>query len=157
MLFNFKAFTTGDPAVKDTIKAFGRAGAVVISSAADAKSTKRAGVEFKTLHLSFADSQQVELLIKATGDIFEVRLNGKQIPIRAQDDIALAAKEIVAKLDANRAKFQKALTAVKMPAPVAARTSRTNMLAQLTAQRDGLKAEIADVQKQLDELEATNA
>ena len=41
-----------------------------------------------TVDFTFADGQTVTLAVKETGDVFEVKINGKVQPLRNQDDHA---------------------------------------------------------------------
>ncbi|MEY2875792.1 MAG: hypothetical protein RLZZ373_3163 [Pseudomonadota bacterium] len=147
--FNYAGLSAKDSTVKDAVKAFRTNGAQVLDVGVDAKEKTRAGVKFKALSFTFADSQRVDLLVKSTGDVFEVKLNGKVTPMRQQDDAAAAVKEIVAKLVAGRDKFTKALTREKAPALPAAKVSRVNQLKGLEVRRDELKGSIASLEAEL--------
>lgn len=151
---NYDKPSDKDPALKALARKLGQAGAVVIAQSVDQGAPlKRAGVSYRTASLSFADSQQVQILFKApAGDVFEVRLNGKAIPITAQTDASAAAKEIAGRLAAGRAKFQAALTKAPVVKVAAIRVSRTNQLKQLTEARDTLAAECNALQSELDAL-----
>jgi Defence against restriction A N-terminal len=156
--FNFNSPSPRDPAIKQVSKLLGQSGSPVASATFDTKSSKRAGIDFKTVCLVMADGQRVELLVKATGDVFETRINGALIPVFRQADAAGAAKEIAAKLVAGRDKYQRKLAAQPIePLPPAVRTARTTLLAKLAARRDGLLAEVEVVTAKLAEAETTPA
>jgi len=70
------------------------------------------------LHLVFNDSQTIALRIKETGDIFQVLLNKKALPIRNQDEHAKAIKEMVSAMDRGRVAFQKKLARKKVNCPL---------------------------------------
>lgn len=133
-----------DRAVKEAAKLFKRAGANVVSSQVDGSTLRRAGVTFRNVHFTFADNQTVTFSVKTTGDVFEVRLNGKPLPLRHQDDHALAIGEIAARMDGGRGAFQRALARVRVPLPPSIRVSRTNLVTALTERRDNLKSAIAE-------------
>lgn len=149
LTLNFARPSDKDPALKAFARKLGQAGAVVIAQSVSSTTAKKAGMEYRTAGLSFADSQTVELLFKSSGDVFEVRLNGKAIPVTAQTDAGKAAKEIADRLAAGRAKFQAALAKTPVAPVAAARISRTSQLKQLTARRDALQVEIEAVQAEL--------
>jgi ribosomal protein L7/L12 len=144
-----------DPALKALARKLGQAGAVVIAQSVDQGTPlKRAGIAYRTANLSFADSQVVQLLFKESGDVFEVKLNGKAVPVTAQTDVGAAGKEIAGRLAAGRAKFQAAMTKAPVTKVAAIRVSRTNQLKQLTEARDTLASECDTLQSELDALRA---
>ena len=144
-----------DPALKALARKLGQAGAVVIAQSVDQGTPlKRAGIAYRTASLTFADSQMVQLLFKASGDVFEVRLNGRAVPITAQTDVGAAVKEIAARVVAGSKKFQEAMTKAPVTKVAAIRVSRTNQLKQLTEARDTLAAECDALQSELDALRA---
>lgn len=133
-----------DKAVREATRLFKRAGAQVVSAEVDANLSRRAGVSFRNISFSFADNQKVTFAVKATGDVFEVRLNGKPVPLRNQDDHALAIGEIAERMDAGRAAYQRALARVRVPLPPSIRVSRVNLLIALTERRDNLVSGVAE-------------
>lgn len=154
-LFNWDDVTAGK-AAKALAQLFVRAGAGVIKTESDNRVRRTAGVSYKTLHMTFADGQQIELSIKQTGDIAAVKLNGSIVPIKNQDDHRKSVGELVKHMDAGRAKFQASLArkraelpkGIKTAAPKleAVLTERVNELdaaiAEKTARRDALKSEL---------------
>ena len=149
LTLNFARPSDKDPALKAFARKLGQAGAVVFARSVSTTTAKKAGMEYRTASLSFTDNQTVELLFKSSGDVFEVRLNGKAIPVTSQTDAGKAAKEIADRLAAGRAKFQAELTKTTTAPVAAARISRTSQLKQLTARRDALQIEIEAVQAEL--------
>ena len=99
--------------------------------------------------LTFADSQKVTLRIKSSGDIYQVLLNNKLLPIKNQDNHVAAITEIVKAMDSGRSKFQKLLTAVKVKQPAGIRTAAPKIEKVLTQKRDALKAAIAEVRVEI--------
>lgn len=155
ILFKFEAIgAANDKAIREITRLFERAGAQAVSSDVGAGTTKRAGVEFRSVNFTFADGQRVTLAVKETGDVFEVKVNSSVVPLRNQDDHAKAIVEIAAVMDRKRAAFQRALARVKVPIPPSARVSRTTLLAKKTERRDALKAEVAAAEKELAQLQA---
>lgn len=141
-----------DRALKEATRLFRRAGAQVVSSDVDKALSRKAGVSFRSINFTFADNQTVTFSVKTTGDVFEVRLNGKALPLRNQDDHALAIGEIAERMDAGRAAFQRALARVRVPLPPSIRVSRVNLITALTERRDNLVAAIAQAKVEHDNL-----
>lgn len=147
--FDFENPSEKDKAVKTVIQRFRLAGANVITAEVDKTMSRRAGVTFRNLNLTFADGQRVTMAFKATGDVFEVKVNGKVTPLKEQDDYHAAISEIAGKLDQGRDAFQRALARVKVPLPPSVRTSRANLLKAKIEKRDALKQSIATLQSEL--------
>jgi uncharacterized protein (UPF0147 family) len=101
-----------------------------------------------------ADSQRITFRIKESGDIFQVLMNDKLLPIKYQDDHTKAVKEISNKLEDNRAKFQKTQAANAIKIPPTIKTAAPKMIEVLTTKRDELKVEVEDAQAELAELQA---
>lgn len=141
-----------DRALKEATRLFKRAGAQVVSSDVDKSLMRRAGVSFRNINFTFADNQTVTFAVKATGDVFEVRLNGKPLPLRHQDDHALAIGEIAERMDAGRAAYQRALAKVRVPLPPSIRVSKANRIVQLTERRDNLKVAVAEAKSTYEKL-----
>lgn len=133
-----------DKALREATRLFSRAGAKVVSSDVDKSLSRKSGVSFRNINFTFADNQTVTFAVKVTGDVFEVRLNGKALPLRNQDDHALAIGEIAERMDAGRASFQRALARVRVPLPPSIRVSRVGMITALTERRDNIKAAIME-------------
>lgn len=130
LLFSFADLSTKDKAVKALTRAFGRAGAEIVQT--DISDTKRtAGISYKVITVTFADSQALALKIKTTGDIYEATLNGKPVPIKNQDDHTKAVGEIVAILNAGRSKFQAALAKAQAKLPPTIKTAAPRLEAVL--------------------------
>lgn len=153
LAFDFESASTKDRAVKESIKLFSRAGAQVVTSSVDQTTSRKAGVTYRNVNFTMADGQVVTMGVKSTGDVFEVKINGKATPIRSQDDHAAAINEVAAKLDMGRTKFQKLLALVKIPLPPSIRTSRVTMVAALTEKRDNLKLAVEAATSELAKLE----
>jgi hypothetical protein len=142
LIFDFGSPSAIARTVRQAEAAFLRAGCAVAVTNVDATPSRKAGESYRNVNFTMADNQRVTLGVKATGDVFEVKVNGKATPLRNQDDHGAAIVEIAGKLDASRTKFQKALAMVRVPIPPSIRTSRTNMLAALTQKRDALQGAI---------------
>jgi hypothetical protein len=154
LAFNFDNPSSKDKAVKEVVKNLERYGLKVIASEFDAKTTKRAGVSFRYLNLTFGDGQKAALGIKETGDVFEIKINGKAVPITNQDDHADALKELADQVDRRRAAFQRAMARAQVPIPPSVRTSRTVTLLKLTERRDALQEVVKMKEEELTSLTA---
>lgn len=149
LLFSFDDLASKDRAVKKAAQYFTRAGANVVSQDVDPKVKRTAGISYRELTLTFADSQTVAFRIKQSGDIYQVLLNGKVTPIKSQDDHVAAVAEIVKMMDSGRTKFQAKLAKAQAKLPPSIKTAVPNIRKQLEEKRDNLKAAIADVREQI--------
>ena len=154
LLFTFEDLTVKDKAAKQAIRYFSRAGANVVQQDIPSALKRSSGVTYREMALTFADSQTVVLRIKQSGDIFQVLLNGKVLPIKNQDDHVKAIAEIVQAMDAGRSKFQKILAAARVKPPAGIRTAAPKMEQVLTDKRDALKSAIAAVRAEISGLTA---
>lgn len=85
------------------------------------------GFQIKSAMLTFESGQKIEIKIKANGSIFQVRLNGKVIPVKNSEDIdepanlKKAVKEISDRIAQNEPAYMKQrearLKKVKSPGP----------------------------------------
>lgn len=153
-LFSFEDLSVKDKAARAVMQLFNKAGATVVTQDIDTKIKRSSGISFREMMLTFADSQTVTLKIKQTGDIFQVLLNNRIIPIKNQDDHKKALTEIINVLDSGRSKFQAALAKAQVKLPLAIKTAAPTMIAKLTEKRDGLKEAIAMVNSEIETLAA---
>ena len=157
LLFSFEDLSAKDKAAKQAARYFSRAGANVVQQDVPTAVKRSSGITYREMALTFADSQQVVLRIKQSGDIFQVLLNGKVLPIKNQDDHVKAIAEIVQAMDAGRSRFQKLLAAAPARPPAGIRTAAPKMEQVLTEKRDALKAAIAEVRSQIEAIKGTAA
>lgn len=155
LLFSFEDLgTKSDRALTKIKQYFARAGAPLVSAEPGAKTLRSSGISYRELFLTMGDSQQVTMRIKQTGDVYQVLINGKLVPIKHQDDHVKAVSEIALKLDAGRAKFQKALANVKTPMPKGVKTAAPKIEAQLAQRESELDQAIDEAKTRLEELKA---
>lgn len=157
LLFSFEDLSAKDKAAKQAARYFSRAGANVVQQDVPTAVKRSSGITYREMALTFADSQQVVLRIKQSGDIFQVLLNGKVLPIKNQDDHVKAIAEIVQAMDAGRSRFQKLLAAAQARPPAGIRTAAPKIEQVLTEKRDALKAAIAEVRSQIEAIKGTAA
>jgi hypothetical protein len=123
LIFDFFNLSGKDRAIAAAKRYFARAGATVVSVDVDKTVSKTMGVAFREVQFSFSDSQVVAFGIKESGDVFAVKVNGKQVPLHAQDDHIKAVAEIVSYMDRGRAKFQAAMARARVALPPTVRTA----------------------------------
>lgn len=151
LVFDFqKLGDEKEKATKNMITLLKRNGIMIVS--VDSSSIKRtSGVSFKELSLVANDSQTVTLLIKQTGDIFKVKVNGSELPIKNQTDPMKAVTEIAKKLDSGRIAFQRKLSRQKVAIPKMKSTviTKEKALTQREAELDKAIAEAQNILKTL--------
>lgn len=149
LLFSFDDMKGSDKPAKELTRWFKRAGQQVVSVDVKPSVQRAAGISFREMLLSFADSQTITLRIKQTGDIYQVMLNGRAVPLRNPDNHSDAVSELVKLMDKGRAIFQKKLAAVKVALPATIRTAAPKIQEVLTQKRDALKVAIAAVDEEI--------
>lgn len=155
LLFSFDDLgTKSDKALVKLKQYFSRTNTPVVTAEPGAKTLRTAGISYRELFLLFGDSQRVTLRIKQTGDVYQVLINDKLTPLKAQDDHIKAVAEIAQKLDAGRDKFQKALANVKVPLPKGIRTAAPKLEEQLKVREEELDTAISEAQQELADLAA---
>ena len=156
-LFSFEDLTSKDKAVRQIQRAFTRLGVSVVQTDIPTTIRRRAGISFREVNLTFADGQVVTFSVKKTGDIFQVKLNGKQIPIRNQDDQQKAMKEIADAMDKGRAAFQKRQALVQVKPPSSVHTAAPKMEKVLSSRKEELQKAIAEAKAELESLKKSVA
>lgn len=109
-VFDFARFDVeGVKPIKD---AFEKAGLTVVDVEASNKAARRAGYQVKQATFFFGDGQRVVMMLKndgdGHGDIYQVKLNSRVVPVKNVDDMDKAVAEIAAMAGANSASFVKA-------------------------------------------------
>ncbi len=135
-------------APKELLKIFKRAGADIKQSSVG-KVKRQNAVSFKSIFLMLSDGQTFELRVKESGDIYQVLLNNKIIPIKSQDDDKEAVAELVKAWQGNINKFQVALTKQKVSLPKGVKSTRKKLIEVLKNDIAELDALIAEREKQL--------
>ncbi len=146
--------TTSEKGIKGIFKYFSRAGSGVVSHDVGTSIKRTNGISYREFLLTFADSQTVMFRVKNTGDVYQVLLNKKIIPIKNQDKYIEAIGEIVGKLNVGRTKFQAKLAKALVKLPATIRTAAPKMLVVLTEKRDSLVSAIADVRSEIEAVKA---
>lgn len=156
LLIDFDALVPGKvhTAMRRVLQLFARADLKVVDVASDGRVRRQSGISFREVTLSFADSQKLTLRIKATGDVYEVQINGRKVPVSAREDPARAVAELVKMLDTGRARHQKRLAAMQMRPPEGAKTAAPRLRDALKAQVAELDAAIGSAREELASLQA---
>lgn len=156
-VFNFDELSSNEhTAPKSILQIIRRAGGTVASSWVDGKVRRENAIAFKEIHLVFADSQEAILRVKQSGDIFQVKVNGRATPIKNQDDHKKALIEVIDAVDANSASYQKKLTQTKVVAPKGLKSTVTRKEEALTARIEELKAGISEATNELAAMDDAN-
>lgn len=138
---------SADKAIKKLSTLFKRAGQPVITGEFNEKPKRTAGVSYRELLLVVASGQQITLRVTASGDIFQVLLNGSVQPLKNQTDVAKAVGEIAQLAEKNQAAFQRKQARVKVAVPKGMTTPRPKMI-------DTLRQQSAELDKAISEREA---
>lgn len=136
-------------ALKNAVAQFVRIGLAVSQSEASPALKKTSGIAYREAYFTMADSQKVTFRIKESGDIFQVLINDKLVPIKSQDDHKAAIEEIGKRLDASRAKFQAVMAKAKTPLPPSIKTAVPKMVDALKAKLAGINEAIATYEQDL--------
>lgn len=151
--FNGLASNAGKAMARVT-SLFVRAGLPVLDVSSDGRPKRASGITYREVTFAFADSQKLTLRIKATGDVYQVLLNGRVTPVAQQDDPAKSVAELAGLLDKNRARFQKRMALLVMKPPEGVKTAAPRL-------REVLQQQIAELDEQItsarDELAALRA
>ena len=142
LVFNFNDLASAVAAQALSLY-FKGAGEQVAQTTVDPQIRTSSDIAYKTIDVTFADGQKLTLLVKESGDIFSVLLNGKALPLTAQDDQEAAMAEMVKAMDDGRAAFQDALTKTQAVVPSTIRMSTPKVEAVLQARLASLNEAIA--------------
>jgi glucan-binding YG repeat protein len=87
------------------VKAFGNNKLAVVNVKASNMAKRENGVAIKEAQFEFKSGQKLVLKVKADGGVFQVKLNGKVLPVKEVFDIDAAFKEIVKMAKQNEAAY----------------------------------------------------
>lgn len=150
IIFDIKTMSQKDKTVQKVTSTFKRAGAEVVSVDIAPNMKRTAGISYRELSLSFADSQIVIFRVKETGDIYQVLLNKKIIPIRNQEDHVLAIGEVVKVMESGRRTFQQKLARTKIKIPPSVKTAIPKKQEILKDKKQALIEAIEEAKIELD-------
>lgn len=110
------------------------------------------GISYREVLIIMADGQTVTLRVKTTGDVFQVAIGSRVVPIHRQDDLSSAVREIVDLLNAGRARFVKAQSVKRTPMPSGVRASRKVVVSALKSRLAKWQTVLAEAKDELAEL-----
>ena len=154
LVFTFDSLGSKDSAAKEAVKQFKKAGATVAQVDVGSSIKKTSGFAYRELFLTFTDSQIITMRIKESGDIYQVLLNRKMIPIRNQDDHQKAVKEMADVMARGRAAFQKRQAIKKVILPSGVKTAAPRMEVLLKDRVEKLRGDVEVARATLAELTA---
>ena len=157
-----------DKAVKAVTKEFAKHGITVVATGVEPP-RRTSGVSYREFFFSFSDNQSARFSVTRSGDVFEVKVNGRLLPIKNQEDHGKAILEVVNKLDSGRKNWQRKMDKIKLARKEAANsisTSRTarfklleeqaaeyrSMLSMMQSDRERLQQELASINKQIEQV-----
>lgn len=152
LLFSFDDLSSKDKAVRQVQKEFKKLGNTIAQVDIPAQIKRQSGISYRLVNIVFTDNQTVQFRVKKTGDIFQVKINNKEIPLRNQDDQKAALKEISQALDKGRTAFQKKLQKAKVELPKGARTAAVKMEKVLAEKKQSLEDAVAEAENRLKEI-----
>lgn len=146
LVFNFDEMgSKKDAATRAVVRYFARAGSHIVQGDVSPNIKRSSGVSYREMLLTFADSQVVIFSIKQSGDIFQVKLNGKVVPLKQQDDQVAAIGDLVKMMDAGRSKFQAAMAKVRIKLPDSIRTAAPKLEVALQEKANALDEAITAI------------
>ena len=156
LIFEFKDLETKQKQVQKKIEnIFNAAGKIKpVEIEIDGKTKRNNGISYKQIFCEFADSQTVILKVKQSGDIFEVLLNKKILPIANQDNHRKAVGEVINAMEKGRSAFQKKLAKAKATLPPSVKSTIVSKQQAMDEKKAALLEAIQAVQSELDAVNA---
>ena len=156
LIFEFKDLETKQKQVQKKIEnIFNAAGKIKpVEIEIDSKTKRNNGISYKQIFCEFADSQTVIFKVKQSGDIFEVLLNKKILPIANQDNHRKAVGEVINAMEKGRSAFQKKLAKAKATLPPSVKSTIVSKQQAMDEKKAALLEAIQAVQSELDAVNA---
>ena len=156
LIFEFKDLETKQKQVQKKIEnIFNAAGKIKpVEIEIDSKTKRNNGISYKQIFCEFADSQTVTFKVKQSGDIFEVLLNKKILPIANQDNHRKAVGEVINAMEKGRSAFQKKLAKAKATLPPSVKSTIVSKQQAMDEKKAALLEAIQAVQSELDAVTA---
>jgi hypothetical protein len=145
--------------LKPVVRKIEKHGLTVASIKATNKAKRMSGYLTKSVIFVFDTGQQLEVLVKADGTVFQVKLNRKVVPIKAVSNIDKAIVELVDAVQDNERKYLKAKkrreaqVAKKLATGSPARITRKEKLDKAKAMQSELQSELAVYQERMQSLD----
>lgn len=141
LTINFEKFDKAG--LKPVIKKLEALGLSVDDIEATNKAKRESGFLLKTATILFSSGQKLMVKAKSGGGIFQVKLNGRVLPIKAVDDMEKAVAEVSTHVKANEAAFlkqkEKKAGVVKVPKLKPVNTSVAAQIETVSATIEQLK------------------
>jgi len=154
LLFSFDDLSDKNKVVQKVKKQFEKLNLTVTAVDVPQQIKRTAGVSYREVSMTFADSQIVTLRVKKTGDIFTVLLNKKAIPIKNQDDQTKGLKEIADAVVKNQSAFQRKLARIAVAVPTKGMRSTVSVVERQASKIEEMKSAIEEYRKKTEELRA---
>ncbi len=154
LLFSFDDLSDKNKVVQKVKKQFEKLNLTVTAVDVPQQIKRTAGVSYREVSMTFADSQIVTLRVKKTGDIFTVLLNRKAIPIKNQDDQTKGLKEIADAVVKNQSAFQRKLARIAVAVPTKGMRSTVSVVERQASKIEEMKGAIEEYRKKTEELRA---
>ena len=154
LLFSFDDLSDKNKVVQKVKKQFEKLNLTVTAVDVPQQIKRTAGVSYREVSMTFADSQIVTLRIKKTGDIFTVLLNKKAIPIKSQDDQTKGLKEIADAVVKNQSAFQRKLARIAVAVPIKGMRSTVSVVERQASKIEEMKSTIEEYRKKTEEPQA---
>lgn len=154
LLFSFDDLSDKNKVVQKVKKQFEKLNLTVTAVDVPQQIKRTAGVSYREVSMTFADSQIVTLRVKKTGDIFTVLLNKKAIPIKNQDDQTKGLREIADAVVKNQSAFQRKLARIAIKVPTKGMRSTVSVVERQASKIEEMKSAIEEYRKKTEELRA---
>lgn len=114
------------------------------------KPRRESGMQIKSAMFIFKTGQKLEVKVKTSGTIFQIKLNGKVLPIKHVDDMDKAIIEIVDYVQDNEKAYLKAQA--RRVAKLAAGEKKPAVRTTRAEQIDNYSAKVAELQAENENL-----
>lgn len=151
--FDFDNFD--EKGLQPVVKQFEQAGLPVVDIKATNRSRRMSGFATKTATFYFEDGQSITLRIKGDGDVFQVKLNSRVIPIQQVDDMKGAVQEMARMANANAPAWKKAQRRKQQRAKVNPKDLKAKRLPR-GKRIEALETEVAELKETRTGLEQEN-
>ena len=137
--------------LKSALSAIEKNGLKIANVDADNRAKRESGYQVKAATIEFESGQKLVLKIKAGGSIYQVRLNGKVVPIKNVDNPDKALLEVVDYVMANEKRYlrqKERMAEQKSSKPPAVDRVRTGLPEQIEIAKqtlDALKVSSEDI------------
>ncbi|MDX5979552.1 hypothetical protein SIL78_18555 [Halomonas alkaliphila] len=135
---------------------FEKAGLTVTDIEANNRSRRMSGFATKMARFFFQDGQSITLRIKGDGDVFQVQLNSRIIPIQQVDNMKGAIEEMARMATSNAPAWKKAQRRKQQRAKVNTDDLKARSLPR-GKQIEALESEVSELRATRAELESENA